>query len=586
MFYLVTLYIALIIFGLGLIYKVSSWFRHSLDPDARDTTPAKRLGAAIRGIILTMCSGKILTLLKVFVLDVLFQLRIFNESRLRWVMHMCIFYGFMLLLFMHALDKFITSGLFADYAATLNPFFFLRNLFFALVIVGLALALYRRFVLKLPHLFTNAMDKYAIIILAVIMISGVFLEATKIVSHTSFQSMVEEYGDPDDKEAVKALESYWVKKFGVVSPTVKGPFDEEVLAQGSEIHEENCAGCHSRPQWAFTSYGVAKAVKPIALGLDRAHLPAILWYIHFLACFAGLAYLPFSKMFHIFASIVSLLANAVMDKETSDPANIATRQIMELDACTHCGTCSLGCSVGMSVEEIPNLNILPSEKMAALKGLAAGKTLTEQEIKSIQEGLYLCTNCYRCTEVCPVGINLQELWFKVREVLLQKGYPELLVFSQLSFSRGLMSEGMSEDQYRKPVELARKAISEGFDLADIEAIGVSKRNMDKGFKTSLSTSGQSNTFSFCFTCSTCTAACPVVRNFDNPPEALGLVPHQIMHAASVGLSDLIFSSNMLWSCLGCYQCQEHCPQGVNVSDILYELKNLAIKRMKEKATRT
>jgi heterodisulfide reductase subunit C/nitrate reductase gamma subunit len=586
MFYLASLYIALIIFGLGLIYKVSTWFRYSLDPEAGKITTGKRVSAAVKGTLLTIFSKNISTLVKVFILDVLLQFRILRESRLRWVTHMCIFYGFMLLLLMHSLDKFITSGLFKEYAATLNPFFFLRNLFFAMVIVGLATALYRRFVLKLPHLLTNAMDKYSIIILAVIMISGVLLEGTKIVSHTSFQGMIEEYGNPDDKDAVKALEAYWVKNFGVVSPNVRAPFDEDILAQGRDVHEENCAGCHSRPQWAFTSYGVAKIIKPIGLGLDRAHLPAILWYIHFLACFIGLAYLPFSKMFHIFASVISLLVNAVMDKETSDPANIATRQLMELDACTHCGTCSLRCSVGVSVEEIANFNILPSEKMAALKSLAAGKALTRREIMSIQEGLYLCTNCYRCTEVCPVGINLQELWFKVRELLLQKGYPELLVLSSLSYSRGLMSEGLRRDQYEKPVELARKAIADECALAKMEDRTVSIKHMDKGFKTGLARSGQGNTFSFCFTCSTCTAACPVVRNFDNPPEALGLVPHQIMHAASVGLSDLIFTSNMLWSCLGCYQCQEHCPQGVNVPDILYELKNLAIKRVKEKAARS
>jgi heterodisulfide reductase subunit C len=37
---------------------------------------------------------------------------------------------------------------------------------------------------------------------------------------------------------------------------------------------------------------------------------------------------------------------------------------------------------------------------------------------------------------------------------------------------------------------------------------------------------------------------------------------------------------MLWSCLGCYQCQEACPQGVHITDIFYELKNIAIDRLK------
>jgi len=31
--------------------------------------------------------------------------------------------------------------------------------------------------------------------------------------------------------------------------------------------------------------------------------------------------------------------------------------------------------------------------------------------------------------------------------------------------------------------------------------------------------------------------------------------------------------------LTCYQCQEHCPQNVNVTDLFFELKNLAIKNV-------
>jgi heterodisulfide reductase subunit C len=36
---------------------------------------------------------------------------------------------------------------------------------------------------------------------------------------------------------------------------------------------------------------------------------------------------------------------------------------------------------------------------------------------------------------------------------------------------------------------------------------------------------------------------------------------------------------MLWGCVTCYQCQEYCPQNVQVTDLLYQLKNLAVKNM-------
>ena len=35
----------------------------------------------------------------------------------------------------------------------------------------------------------------------------------------------------------------------------------------------------------------------------------------------------------------------------------------------------------------------------------------------------------------------------------------------------------------------------------------------------------------------------------------------------------------------CYQCQEACPQGVHITDILYELKNMAVRRIKRKTQR-
>jgi heterodisulfide reductase subunit C len=308
----------------------------------------------------------------------------------------------------------------------------------------------------------------------------------------------------------------------------------------------------------------------------------VLWYIHVLACLVGLAYLPFSKMFHIFASPVSLLANGVIGKEKLAPANRATLQAMELDACTHCGTCSLRCSVIMAFEEITNINIFPSEKIASIKALASGKELRPQELRHIQEGVYLCSNCYRCTVVCPSGINLQDLWFNVRETLLQKGYPEFLVLSPLSFYRGLMKEETVQRDYEKPLIQAREAISAQCDLMKKKDQVLPLTPTDRKLQSGLNLSAQAKTFSVCFGCQTCTTVCPVVGNYENPQEVLGLLPHQIMHAAGLGLRDLAFGSNMLWDCLTCYQCQEQCPQGVHVTDVLYELKNLAVKQVREK----
>lgn len=574
----ISLYISLFVLIFGLVCRIYTWVTRKVGILPDHVTASSRVSAAVRGMFGAVFSSKILILIKVFILDILLQKRILKEDFLRWLMHILVFYGFMLLLLMHGLDEIITASIFKEYYSTLNPYLFLRDLFGIMMIAGIGIAIYRRFVQKVPRLKTNSMDYYAIVILTVIMISGFLLEGVKITSHTEFQDMVTEWSSLDEKEEIRALESLWVQDFGVVSPDVKTPFEQGVLTQGREVHEANCAGCHSSSKWAFSGYVVAKIISPFALMLDRAGISVLLWYIHFISCFFGLAYLPFSKMFHIFTGPLSLLANSVMGKEKSDPANIATRQVMELDACTHCCACSLRCSALMAFETSGNECVLPSEKMHLLKAFIAGNDLGRREIKALQQGVYLCTNCDRCTVVCPVGINLKELWVNVRENLFQKGEPEPLLLSPFSFVRGLNREKLSEDEYSRPIKTARQAVAGKFDLLIDKERLLSLKGEKAGELEGLSID---NVFTYCFGCQNCTTICPVVRSFDKPEEELGLLPHQIMCCLGLGLVEMASGSRMIWDCVTCYQCQEYCPQNVEVTDLLFQLKNLAVKDLEK-----
>ncbi|MBI4775711.1 MAG: 4Fe-4S dicluster domain-containing protein [Deltaproteobacteria bacterium] len=420
------------------------------------------------------------------------------------------------------------------------------------MILGLAIAVVRRIVVPGMRRTTRPMDVYVMTLVGIILVSGVFLEATKIVSYTSFQEMVEEWASLDEDE-LEHLKAYWAEDFGVVFPEPVAATDPDALEMGKEVHEVSCASCHSKPTWAFLSYGVSKAIGPIAVTLTDARTQVGLWYLHFLVCFVGLAYLPFSKLFHMLSSPVSLLANAVMDTGASARANVVTRRAMELDACTHCATCSIHCSVGVVFRQIANETILPSEKLISLKAMASGKPLDGKELRRIQEGSYICTSCYRCTSVCPVGINLQDLWLSMREDLLRQGYPE-----NAAWARHVLADRF------------------GGALRDKNAsVTPAAGDLQKDMTVSL----QAETFSSCFECQTCTNVCPVVGNYENPRETLGLLPHQIMHSLGLGLENEALGNQMIWDCLTCYMCQEHCPQGVQVTDVLYELKNRAYARL-------
>jgi heterodisulfide reductase subunit C/nitrate reductase gamma subunit len=582
MFYSLSLYGALVVFVVGLLYKAGTWFSLRVGPES--TKASGRLSSALKGILAAVFSRRILVLARAFMLDVVFQRKLMREDWLRWSAHILIYWAFMLLLFMHALDSLITANIFPNYSPTINPFLFLRDLLGFLVIAGVCLVIYRRFIVRAPRLRTNAMDHYAIVLLAVIILSGIFLEGAKIGSHSIYRDMVEQYSGIEDMEEMKPLTAFWVECFGVVSADVRGPFSKELLEKGRELHEMSCVSCHSRPRWAFMGNTVAVLGKGIAVALDKAGVHTFLWYIHFLACFIGLAYLPFSKFFHIFASPLSILANSVMNRRDSGAANLETKQALEFDACTHCGQCTARCSVGVVFETFGNVNILPSEKIQSLKKAASQKDMEKKEFMRILDGTYLCTNCRRCTDICPAGINLEDLWFSMREGMFKRDYPELSLLSPLSYYRGLMRDAMPAPDYDRPLARARDAVTSGYDLIKDRAEAIAVPASGGGIADK-SLSFQAGTFRDCFGCRTCTNVCPVVANYENPQEKLGLLPHQIMYSLGLGLKDLALGSNMLWDCVTCYQCQEQCPQGVKVTEILFELKNLAMENAKEREAR-
>ncbi len=484
MVYTMLLYLALVVFGIGLLFKVAGWFRFNIGIYDPSLTVSVRIRAAIQGILSVIFSPKLATLIKVLVADVLFQNHLRRQDTLRWVMHMLIFAGFTFLFFMHALDKIIITSLFEKYYLALNPFLLVSG---SMVLAGIAIAAYRRFILKVPRLKTNAMDAYVLIILAVILISGIAMELTKLSSYEHYQ---------------------------------------------------------------------------------------IFWDIHFLACMVGLAYLPFSKFLHVFTTPLSLLANAVMDAN-SHPANVKTRQIMELDACLHCTNCSKRCSVAAASDIIGNSNILPSERIAVLKEYVAYKEIGARGFAALQEGISLCTNCDRCTVICPAGINLRDLWFNAREEVLQREHAAPLVLTPFSFYRGLKRQEMTSDQYKQPLSNAVKDLTAPFErFSTGEVVPLGPQNSE--FKKTAVLSGGTVTYAYCFTCENCSTVCPVVGNYEAPQQALDLLPHQIIRSLGFGLKDAALGARMLWYCLTCYQCQEHCPQGVKVTDIFYELKNLAV----------
>ncbi|MFW2366053.1 MAG: 4Fe-4S dicluster domain-containing protein, partial [Desulforhopalus sp.] len=472
-----------------------------------------------------------------------------------------------LLFLMHALDSIVSETIFSDYQSTLSPFLFLRNLFGIMVLAGVAIAVYRRISLKPQRLKTSPSDWAALVFVGVIMFSGMLLEGSKMTSYTIYQNMVEEYGAFSDEEAI-ALETYWAKENGLVSPNVVKPFDADLVAQGIEANESSCIECHASNRTAFASFAVTNITRPFSAMLGDSAAVTMFWYLHIVVCLGFLAWLPFSKMFHIFAAPVSLIIKSVTEDKVKEPANVLNHQMVGLSACTHCGSCSLECSSSMFYETFDNDFILPSEKVQYLKKFAAGKESDPAIIKRMQQGLYVCTSCDRCTTICPSGINLKEIFVSARYSLLEDGEPETTMLSHFSFPLALTQNFV--DDHLKALKKVTAIFTEKFQhLSDVTApitLGIAQKSANDSFRG-------------CYSCQRCTNVCPVVRSYENPSEALGMLPHQIMFSLGIGKEELAMGSQMIWSCSTCYLCQEHCPNQVELTDIFYDLKNGALNKI-------
>ncbi|HXW68772.1 MAG TPA: 4Fe-4S dicluster domain-containing protein [Dissulfurispiraceae bacterium] len=81
----------------------------------------------------------------------------------------------------------------------------------------------------------------------------------------------------------------------------------------------------------------------------------------------------------------------------------------------------------------------------------------------------------------------------------------------------------------------------------------------------------------CLQCGTCSGSCPSSGDMDHTPRKL----FSMLHA---GLNYEVLSSNTPWFCVSCYCCTTRCPQQIPVTEIMYTLKQLAVKEGISKIT--
>lgn len=74
----------------------------------------------------------------------------------------------------------------------------------------------------------------------------------------------------------------------------------------------------------------------------------------------------------------------------------------------------------------------------------------------------------------------------------------------------------------------------------------------------------------CIQCGTCSGVCPLSIYMD-------YTPRQVMELVRYDFKREVLASKTIWLCASCYACTTECPRQIRITDILYELKQRAIK---------
>jgi len=79
------------------------------------------------------------------------------------------------------------------------------------------------------------------------------------------------------------------------------------------------------------------------------------------------------------------------------------------------------------------------------------------------------------------------------------------------------------------------------------------------------------TLTKCYQCGTCASSCPVARI------TARFNPRVVIKNALAGEREHVVVDEPIWLCCSCYNCQERCPQGVEIAELIFALRNIALR---------
>ncbi|MGD1046201.1 MAG: (Fe-S)-binding protein [Bacteroidota bacterium] len=329
------------------------------------------------------------------------QSKLFREP-IPGLMHAFIFWGFLVLLssVLEAIGEGLSSGLtFRFIGVFYQPLQFCQDLFEGLVIVGICIALYRRYILRPKRL---QVDRHAQI------------DATAIL-FTILLIMISLLG-------------------------------QNAVRSRLDLNE----GGH------FFSATLSPILASSNVSANNI-LFEIYWWMHIVLVLGFLNYLPYSKHAHILTSVPNVFLSSLRPKGALQPIDLEAegvekfgatdvddltwKQLLDGYTCTECGRCTASCPANITGKKLSPKKImtdirhrvvekgpllLNGEKVVKVK--EGEKDLLENTLLHhylTAEELFACTTCMACVQECPVNNEHIPAIVELRRslVLMESNFP-------------------------------------------------------------------------------------------------------------------------------------------------------------------
>jgi len=337
-------------------------------------------------------SDKMWPRIKSFLVDGIAHRRILQDLY-PGVIHLLIFLGFIVPFTVIVTTQFI----FTLPIALARLISLILDIIASAAIVSLILAIYRRYITRPSRLDNRTDDLLSLILILLIVLTGIILEGLRI---------------------------------SVIGKDVQ--------------------------TWAPVGNTLAALIN--ITGLDnnaKGLLSMIIFRVHFFLVLGIIAYIPYTKLFHIISSPINMIFRSLSPKGTLSYLNLEDeeaetfgvakieeftwKQLMDLDACTRCGRCQDHCPAYLTEKPFSPKDIIndlkdhmhrraPQILDARIKGTDPEEVSPLINSVIAEDILWACTTCRSCIDHCPVFVEHVDKILDMRryQVLMESKFPEEL----------------------------------------------------------------------------------------------------------------------------------------------------------------